>query len=108
MTTLTDQIARRLTFAIISYPDTSRSTLTEKLLVFGWAIQLEGDVEARGAAGPLGLDGDRARTRHLDLLGGDELRARRARLQPPGHAGPPGFQRGHLPCADRGRDAERH
>jgi hypothetical protein len=34
----------------------------------------------------------RARARHLGLLGGDELRAREARLQPPRHAGPPGFQ----------------
>src|SRR6266851_8281474 len=34
----------------------------------------------RAAAGALGLDGGRARARHLGLLGGDELRARGARL----------------------------
>ena len=48
----------------------------------------------RPSAGALCLDGGRARARHLGLLGGDELRARGARLQPPRHAGPPGFQRG--------------
>src|SRR5271166_374833 len=36
----------------------------------------------RAAAGALGLDGGRARARHLGLLGGDELRALGARLQP--------------------------
>src|SRR6516164_8651559 len=46
----------------------------------------------RAAAGALGLDGGRARARHLGLLGGDELRARGARLQLARHAGPPGFQ----------------
>jgi peptide chain release factor 3 len=60
----------------------------------------------RAAAGALGLDGGRARARHLGLLGGDELRARGAGLQPARHAhqdfSPLGFQRGHLPHPDRG------
>ena len=47
------------------------------------------DKARRAAAGALGLDGGRARARHLGLLGGDELRARGARLQPARHAGPP-------------------
>ena len=48
MATLTDEIARRRTFAIISHPDAGKTTLTEKLLLFGGAIQLAGEVKARG------------------------------------------------------------
>jgi peptide chain release factor 3 len=48
MSTLTDEIARRRTFAIISHPDAGKTTLTEKLLLFGGAIQLAGEVRARG------------------------------------------------------------
>jgi peptide chain release factor 3 len=50
MTTLEGEIARRRTFAIISHPDAGKTTLTEKLLLFGGAIQLSGAVKARGNA----------------------------------------------------------
>ncbi len=50
MTRLQDEIARRRTFAIISHPDAGKTTLTEKLLLFGGAIQLSGAVKARGKA----------------------------------------------------------
>lgn len=43
-----DEIARRRTFAIISHPDAGKTTLTEKLLLFGGAIQLAGMVKAKG------------------------------------------------------------
>ena len=43
-------IARRRTFAIISHPDAGKTTLTEKLLLFGGAIQMAGAVKAKGAA----------------------------------------------------------
>jgi len=46
----TDEIARRRTFAIISHPDAGKTTLTEKLLLFGGAIQLAGTVKGRKAA----------------------------------------------------------
>lgn len=39
--------ARRRTFAIISHPDAGKTTLTEKLLYFGGAIQLAGEVRAK-------------------------------------------------------------
>jgi small GTP-binding protein len=42
MSTLTDEIARRRTFAIISHPAAGKTTLTEKLLLFSGAIQLGG------------------------------------------------------------------
>ncbi len=44
-----DEIARRRTFAIISHPDAGKTTLTEKLLLFGGAIQLAGAVKGRKA-----------------------------------------------------------
>jgi peptide chain release factor 3 len=48
MSNLNDEILRRRTFAIISHPDAGKTTLTEKLLLFGGAIQLAGEVKARG------------------------------------------------------------
>ena len=47
MSTLTAPVARRRTFAIISHPDAGKTTLTEKLLLFGGAIQLAGEVKAK-------------------------------------------------------------
>jgi predicted GTPase len=40
-------VARRRTFAIISHPDAGKTTLTEKLLLYGGAIQMAGTVKAR-------------------------------------------------------------
>ena len=48
MTDLAEAVAERRTFAIISHPDAGKTTLTEKLLLFGGAIQLAGAVKARG------------------------------------------------------------
>src|SRR6187455_1495025 len=48
MSPLEASIARRRTFAIISHPDAGKTTLTEKLLLFGGAIQLAGAVKAKG------------------------------------------------------------
>ena len=45
---LQDTIANRRTFAIISHPDAGKTTLTEKLLLFGGAIELAGAVKAKG------------------------------------------------------------
>ena len=44
------EIARRRTFAIISHPDAGKTTLTEKFLLFGGAIQMAGQVRAKGEA----------------------------------------------------------
>jgi len=44
------QISRRRTFAIISHPDAGKTTLTEKLLLFGGAIKMAGAVKAKRAA----------------------------------------------------------
>jgi peptide chain release factor 3 len=49
MTNLTKQVSKRRTFAIISHPDAGKTTLTEKLLLYGGAIQLAGTVKGRKA-----------------------------------------------------------
>lgn len=47
---LPPEVARRRTFAIISHPDAGKTTLTEKFLLFGGAIQMAGQVRAKGEA----------------------------------------------------------
>ncbi len=48
MSSLQESVSKRRTFAIISHPDAGKTTLTEKLLLYGGAIQLAGEVKARG------------------------------------------------------------
>ena len=43
-----DAVNKRRNFAIISHPDAGKTTLTEKLLLYGGAIQQAGAVKARG------------------------------------------------------------
>ena len=50
MSNLECEVARRRAFAIISHPDAGKTTLTEKLLLYGGAIQLAGTVKGRKAA----------------------------------------------------------
>ena len=50
MTRIEAQLSQQRTFAIISHPDAGKTTLTEKLLLFGGAIQLAGTVKGRKAA----------------------------------------------------------
>jgi peptide chain release factor 3 len=47
---LAREVSRRRTFGIISHPDAGKTTLTEKLLLYGGAIQMAGTVKARKAA----------------------------------------------------------
>jgi len=47
LTEVAKEITRRRTFAIISHPDAGKTTLTEKLLLYGGALQLAGSVRAR-------------------------------------------------------------
>ena len=72
MSTVADLAAHRRTFAIISHPDAGKTTLTEKFLLYGGAVQEAGQVKARGerTARPVRLDGARAEARHLDHVGG--------------------------------------
>ena len=50
MSKVDQQLNRRRTFAIISHPDAGKTTLTEKLLLFGGAINMAGAVKAKKAA----------------------------------------------------------
>ena len=45
---LTSQVAKRRTFAIISHPDAGKTTITEQLLLFSGAIREAGTVKAKG------------------------------------------------------------
>ncbi|MCS1410135.1 MAG: Peptide chain release factor 3 [Verrucomicrobia subdivision 3 bacterium] len=47
LVSLTEEINKRRTFAIISHPDAGKTTLTEKLLLYGGGVQLAGSVTAR-------------------------------------------------------------
>ena len=49
-TNIDKEVVRRRTFAIISHPDAGKTTLTEKFLLYGGAIQLAGQVRAKGEA----------------------------------------------------------
>ena len=50
ITSLSSEISRRRTFAIIAHPDAGKTTLTEKFLLYGGAIQMAGQVRAKGEA----------------------------------------------------------
>ena len=50
MSVLEQAVSKRRTFAIISHPDAGKTTVTEKLLLFGGAIQLAGTVKGRKAS----------------------------------------------------------
>ncbi|MDY6470921.1 MAG: GTP-binding protein, partial [Succinivibrio dextrinosolvens] len=48
---LLNEISKRRTFAIISHPDAGKTTITEKVLLFGSVIRRAGEVKARGSTG---------------------------------------------------------
>lgn len=48
--TIEQEIKKRRTFAIISHPDAGKTTLTEKFLLYGGAIQLAGSVKGKKTA----------------------------------------------------------
>jgi peptide chain release factor 3 len=85
------EASRRKTFSIISHPDAGKTTLTEKLLLYGGAIQLAGAVKAKKGARSHGerLDGDGARARHLHRVERAAVPLRRPLMNlvdTPGHA----------------------
>ncbi len=67
-TDLAREVARRKTFAIISHPDAGKTTLTEKLLLYGGAIHLAGAVKAKkGRAGTVSDWMDMERERGISI-----------------------------------------
>jgi hypothetical protein len=104
MSTLTDEIARRRTFAIISHPDAGKTTLTEKLLLFGGAIQLAGEVKARGErrrarSDWMAVERERGISVSSAVMSFEHEGLAFNLLDTPGHQdfSPLGFQRGHVP-----------
>ncbi len=96
MTDPAAEIARRRTFAIISHPDAGKTTLTEHLLRAGGAIQLAGNVRAKGERRRTHseLDGHRERERGISVVTSVmTFEHRRLRLQPARHAWPRGLLR---------------
>lgn len=66
MDNLRQEIEKRRTFAIISHPDAGKTTLTEKFLLYGGAINQAGSVrKGYGKACCFGLDGDRKAERYF-------------------------------------------
>ena len=49
MSAFLEEVRKRRTFAIISHPDAGKTTITEKVLLFGHAIQRAGTVKGRGS-----------------------------------------------------------
>ncbi len=105
MTDPATEIARRRTFAIISHPDAGKTTLTEHLLRAGGAIQLAGNVRAKGErrrtrSDWMGIERDRGISVVTSVMTFEYSGCVFNLLDTPG---PRGFLRGHLPHADRGR-----
>jgi len=68
------EVGRRRTFAIISHPDAGKTTLTEKLLLFGGAIQMAGTVKARKSSRHATQTGWRSKAaRHFGGQFGDAI-----------------------------------
>ncbi len=100
--TLQEEITRRRTFAVIAHPDAGKTTLTEKLLLFGGAIHVAGAVKSnkikKGAT--VRLHGDRASARYLGRNDRHGLRIQGPQDQHPRHPGPRRLRRRYLPHAD--------
>ena len=101
---LKNQIEKRRTFAIISHPDAGKTTLTEKFLLYGGAINQAGSVKGKATARRRRCRTGWRSRRNEDL--GYFFRApvqlRGILHQYPGHSGTSGFFRGYLPDADGG------
>ena len=83
-------------------PDAGKTTLTEKLLLYGGAVQLAGSVTARKNQRATTSDWMELekQARHFHQLHRAAIRLRRLSHQPARHARPQGFFRGHLSRAD--------
>lgn len=91
MTELTEQIHKRLTFAIISHPDAGKTTITEKLLLFGGAIHIAGAVKSgktsRTAISDfMKMEKDRGISISTSVMGFEYKNRKINLLDTPGHA----------------------
>ena len=100
--TLQEEITRRRTFAVIAHPDAGKTTLTEKLLLFGGAIHVAGAVKSnkikKGATSDfMEIERQRGISVATAVMG---FEYKGTEDQYPRHPGPRGLRRGHLPHAD--------
>ena len=103
MSDLLEQLRRRRTFAIISHPDAGKTTLTEKLLLFGGAIQMAGTVKGRKAARHATSDWmELEKQRGISVTSSVMQFPYGDSIESSGHPRPPGLLRGHLPHPHRG------
>ncbi len=65
MSNITEEIKKRRTFAIISHPDAGKTTLTEKFLLYGGAINLAGSVKGERRQSMRSQTGWRSRRREV-------------------------------------------
>jgi peptide chain release factor 3 len=65
MSNYTQEINRRRTFAIISHPDAGKTTLTEKFLLYGGAMNLAGSVKGKATRAMQSPTGWRSRRREV-------------------------------------------
>jgi peptide chain release factor 3 len=91
MTELTQETQKRLTFAIISHPDAGKTTITEKLLLFGGAIHMAGAVKSnknsRAAVSDfMAMEKERGISISSSVMGFDYGGRRINLLDTPGHA----------------------
>lgn len=89
MTDRLTETVRRRTFAIISHPDAGKTTMTEKVLLFGGRNPACGHGQRAQSRSPryFRLDDDGKRARHFRYLFGDAVPLQRAYRQPARHAG---------------------
>jgi peptide chain release factor 3 len=90
-TDLAHEVARRRTFAIISHPDAGKTTLTEKLLLYGGALHMAGAVKSRKASRHavsdwMQMEQDRGISITSSVLQFDHAGHRMNLLDTPGHA----------------------
>ena len=97
-----EEIERRRTFAIISHPDAGKTTLTEKLLLYGGAINQAGSVKGKQSAKHAvsdWMDIEKAAWYFRHLLGA-AVQLRGQVRQYSGYPGPSGLLGGYLPHPD--------
>ena len=98
MADLRKEIEKRRTFAIISHPDAGKTTLTEKFLLYGGAINLAGSVKGKATARHAVSD-----WMEIEKERGISVTSSVLQFNYGGYAGTSGFLGGYLPYFDGSR-----
>ena len=101
---ITNEIKKRRTFAIISHPDAGKTTLTEKFLLYGGAINQAGSVKGKATAKHavsdwMEIEKERGISVTSSVL---QFNYDGYLYQHPGYTGTSGFLGGYLPYSDGG------